>query len=85
MNIKLVAAVIAITGLAACSPDVTPESSSTPSAPTASSAPAQPVEEQQAGQPDKSAAAATPDEEKKDEGAAPAAEPGKDDGEKKAE
>jgi len=86
MNLKLIAVAIAITGLAACSPDVTPESSSAPSAPAASSAPDQPASGQQTGQPDQSTTApGAADEEKKDEGAVPAVESSKDESEKKPE
>ena len=85
MNIKWVAAAIVVTGLVACSPDVTPERSSAPGAPATSSTPARPIEAQQPAQPDKAAAAPAADEAKKDEGAAPAVESGKEEGEKKAE
>ena len=97
MNIKLVAAAIAIAGLVACSPDVTPESGSAPSTPAASSAPVQPDAEQQPGQDAQPADASAAQAEKgvtsagpaaqsgKDEGASPAGEPGKDQSDKKAE
>ena len=83
MNVKLIAAAIAALGLAACSPDITPQSSKAPGTPTVSSAPVQPAAEvTQAEQP---AAAPAVQEEKKDEGAAPVAEATKDEGEKKAD
>ena len=56
MNVKLIAAAIAPLGLAACSPDTTPQDGTGPSGPAVNSAPAQP-----------DAAPAT-QEEKKDEG-----------------
>ena len=63
MNVKLIAAAIAVLGLAACTPDITPQ---------ASSAPARPAAEQQVAQPPQPAAAPAAQEEKKDEGTAPA-------------
>ena len=63
MNVKLIAAAIAVLGLAACTPDITPQ---------ASSAPARPAAEQQVVQPSQPAAAPAAQEERKDEGAAPA-------------
>ena len=83
MNVKLIAAAIATLGLAACSPDITPQSSTAPGAPAVSSAPAQPAAEvAQAGKP---AAPPAAGEEKKEEGAAPGSEVKKDEGEKKAD
>jgi hypothetical protein len=73
MNVKLIAAAIASLGLAACSPDITPQASTAPAAPVAASAPAQPVAEQQVAKADTPAAAPAAQEEKKDEAAAPAA------------
>ena len=73
MNVKLIAAAIATLGLAACSPDITPQSSTVPSTPVVSSALAQP------------AAAPAAHEEKKDDGAAPAVEAKTDEGGKKAD
>jgi len=86
MNVKQIAAVIAIAamGLAACSPDITPESSTAPSGPAVSSAPAQPAEEQKAAE---AGPATVPvaQEEKKDEGVAPAVEAKVKEGEKKVD
>ena len=73
MNVKLIAAAIAVLGLAACTPDITPQ---------ASSAPAQPAAEQQVVQAPQPAAAPTANEEKRVEGAA-SAEAKADDGGKK--
>ncbi len=85
MNAKLIVAAIATMGLAACSPDVTPQASTATSAPVASSAPAQPAAEQQVAQADKPAADPAAQEEKKVEGAAPAVEAKTDAGVKKAD
>ena len=60
MNVKLIAAAIATLGLAACTPDITPQANTAESSPAASSAPAQP------------APAPAAQDERKDEGAAPA-------------
>ena len=60
MNIKLIAAAIATLGLAACTPDITPQASADSSGPTTSSAPAQP------------APAPAAQDERKNENAAPA-------------
>ena len=93
MNAKLIAAAIAALALAACSPDITPTSSSTapsPEAssstapgPEASSAPsASPAETQVAGAGSQAAPSAVP-EEKKGEAGGPAEEARK--GEEKAD
>jgi hypothetical protein len=73
MNIKLITAAIAVLGLAACTPDITPQ---------ASSAPAQPTAEQQVVQAPQLAAAPAANEEKRVEGVA-SAEAKADDGGKK--
>jgi len=71
MNLKLIAAAVATLGLAACTPDITPQANTAPSGPTVSSAPAQPAAEQQVVQDDKPTAAPAAQEEKQDEAAAP--------------
>lgn len=76
MNVKLIAAAIAALGLAACTPDVTPQ---------ASRAPAQPAAERQVVQVSQPAAAPAAQEEVKDESAAPALEAKPDEGGKKAD
>lgn len=82
MNVKLIAAAIAAMGLAACSPDITSESSTAPSSPVVSTAPAQPAEEQKIAATEPAAPPAA-QEEKKATGAAPAAEESTDEIEKK--
>jgi len=77
MNLKLIAAAIAVMGLAACSPDITPQSSAGPA-----SGAAQPAA---TAETDKPAQAPVAQEEKKDEVAAPVTEAKKEDGEKKAD
>ena len=76
MNVKLIAAAIAALGLAACTPDITPQ---------ASSAPARPAAEQQVVQPSQPAAAPAAQEERKDEGTAPAVEAKTDEGGRRAD
>ena len=79
MNVKLLVAATAATMLVACSPDISPTTSSVPAAPVASSAPAtpapaaQPASEQPAAATDKPAAAPVAIEEKKDAPAVDAA------------
>lgn len=85
MNVKLITAAIAAMGLVACSPDITPQSSTTPSGSSASSAPAQSAAEQRVAEADKPAVPAAVQEEKKEGGVAPGQEAKKDEGEKKAE
>jgi len=87
MNAKLIAAAIAIVGLVACSPDITPQNSVASDAPAASRAAAEPTTKlAQAEKP-----AATPalspaaDEEKKDASAAPAAAAKTEEGVRKAD
>ncbi|MBK5103163.1 MAG: hypothetical protein JJE42_02860 [Burkholderiales bacterium] len=72
MNIKLMIATIAITGLAACSPDITPQASTAPSAPVANSAPAQPAAGLQIAKAEQAAATPAAQEERKFEYVAPA-------------
>jgi len=85
MNVKLIAAALVTLGLAACSPDITPQASTAPAAPVASTAPAQPAEEQQVVKAEQPAATPAMQEEKKEEGAAaPAVEVKAEEGEKKA-
>jgi hypothetical protein len=74
MNIKLMCAALAVLGLVACGPDITPEAGTKASTSEASDAPAQPA-----------AAASTTQEEKKDEAAAPIADEKANEGDKKAE
>ncbi len=96
MTVRLVAAAIAIMGLAACSPDITPETGAAPASPTASGAPAPLANDQQMAQAAKAAAVPPAEEEKKEAAAAPEAkkedavapaptEPEKAEGAKKAE
>ena len=86
MIVKLLVAATAATMLVACSPDISPTTSSAPAAPVASSAPAQPAAqpagEQPAAASDKPAAAPVAIEEKKD---APAVEVAKGESPKKAD
>ena len=76
MNVKLISAAIAALGLAACTPDVTPE---------ASSAPVQPAAEQQMVQAPQPTARPAAQDETNDVGSGPAAEAKTDEGGKKAD
>ncbi len=85
MNVKLIVVALAAIGLTACGPDITPQTSTTPSAPVATDSPAQPATEQQVAQADKPADAPSAQEDKKEDTAAPAADAKQDEAAKQGE